>query len=177
MGIIHLPAERRDYRLRLTLAFAVKVAPECIALLQDAAALDDNVARSVLEKAYLSAGCMSSPARYIAARSVVENNVLAGEILLSVLRPLAVLGVVDAERADISFVAVRKFFLGVIGWTPRVLDDEATLGDLASAWQGFSVYHGISVSKGVDRAFLSRMNARFPDISNKGSPDGNKTSL
>lgn len=177
MGVIHLPAERRDYRLRLTLGFAAKVAPECRALLQDAAALDDVLARNVLEKAYLSAGCIASPARHIVARSAEENRMLAGEILLSVLRPLSVLGVVDAAMAEISFIAVRKFFLGVIGWTPRVLDDEATLEDLAAAWQGFSAYHGISVSKGVDRAFLSRMTAQFPDTSNKGNTHDDKTTL
>lgn len=67
-----------------------------------------------------------------------------------------------ARRFDRTLV--RRFFLGVMKWTPRTLMDEATLDDLVDAYDGFMDYHGLRPRMNTpDADFLKTMSQLFPD--------------
>lgn len=55
----------------------------------------------------------------------------------------------------------RRFFLGVLGWTPDAALRQARLVDLADAWAGHAGRAGFSAP--VSRQFMAEMMQRFPD--------------
>lgn len=64
----------------------------------------------------------------------------------------------------IDIRAVRKFFMGVLGWTPDVLMAKASLGDLTDAFEGYAEFHGlIPTVPALSRQFLNEMMKKFPD--------------
>ncbi len=58
---------------------------------------------------------------------------------------------------------IRKFFLGVLGWTPADMRREASLDDLLEAWLGYAEFHNLLKPCPPDKAFLLRMMQLFPD--------------
>lgn len=62
----------------------------------------------------------------------------------------------------IDLVPLRRFFLGVLGWTPRTLMQEARLEDLKDALDGYAEHHGLARQK-PSKDFLQRMMGLFPD--------------
>lgn len=68
---------------------------------------------------------------------------------------------------------IRRFFTGVLGWTPRTVREDASLADLAEAFEGFSVWHGLKAEAGVLPAagFLEEMLKKYPD---KGDNHGHQ---
>lgn len=57
--------------------------------------------------------------------------------------------------------------MGVLGWTPKVLMQEACLHDLQDAFTGYAEHHGLLAAPPVSRKFLNDMMAKFPDGRNK----------
>lgn len=57
---------------------------------------------------------------------------------------------------------LRRFFLGVMGWTPRALMQEARLEDLKDALDGYAEHHGLSRQM-LSKNFLQKMMTLFPD--------------
>jgi hypothetical protein len=66
----------------------------------------------------------------------------------------------------LDFVEVRRFFLGVIGWTPPVLYTDASLSDLLLAFEGYWQEKGVFLQPRSlpDIAFMQDMIERHPDI-------------
>lgn len=62
----------------------------------------------------------------------------------------------------IDLVPLRRFFLGVLGWTPRALMQEARLEDLKDALDGYAEHHGLT-RQTVSKDFLKKMMGLFPD--------------
>lgn len=57
---------------------------------------------------------------------------------------------------------LRRFFLGVMGWTPHTLMQEARLEDLKDALDGYAEHRGLS-RQALPKSFLQRMMGLFPD--------------
>jgi hypothetical protein len=60
---------------------------------------------------------------------------------------------------------IRRFFTGVLGWTPRTVREEASLADLAEAFAGFAAWHGLTAPEMTLPAagFLEDMLKKYPD--------------
>lgn len=60
---------------------------------------------------------------------------------------------------------IRRFFTGVLGWTPRTVREEASLADLAGAFEGFCAWHGLAVAGNTlpPAGFLEEMLKKYPD--------------
>jgi len=79
---------------------------------------------------------------------------------------------------------MRKFFMGVLGWTPETVMREASLYELHDAWLGYAERHGAerhgaerhgaerhgaerhgiaAAAPAVTAVFLNDMLQRFPD--------------
>ena len=110
---------------------------------------------------------------YAAARRLVESGRGGAEMLPSALRlaemiaPLENMGAVvvmpdGGKRPDLR--SLRRFFMGVLGWTPKTVMHEATLCDLEDAFLGYAHRNGL-LKSGVfpDKGFLIDMMKRFPD--------------
>lgn len=61
------------------------------------------------------------------------------------------------------------FFMGVLGWPPYVVMQEASLEDLSDAYEGYARFHGIlpSAVQVPSGDFLQEMMKKFPDIKEK----------
>lgn len=63
---------------------------------------------------------------------------------------------------QINLLPLRRFFLGVLGWTPHTLMQEAHLDDLKDALEGYAEHHGLA-RQVLSREFLQKMTTLFPD--------------
>ena len=56
--------------------------------------------------------------------------------------------------------------MGVMGWTPQTVMQNSTIDDLADAYEGYVLFHG--VGKGQkdlpSKEFMQEMIERFPDM-------------
>ena len=66
----------------------------------------------------------------------------------------------DARVVDLRLL--RRFFLGVLGWTPQTVMRDATLQDLQDAYAGFHSFHGLQDQR-IGSDFLVAMMKKFPD--------------
>lgn len=65
-----------------------------------------------------------------------------------------------------DIASLRRFFMGVLGWTPATVMREATVDDLADAYLGFFAFHPAAPAAAGNRPskqFLQAMLGRFPD--------------
>lgn len=62
----------------------------------------------------------------------------------------------------LNIAALRGFFMGVVGWPPRTVLHEASLRDLAEAYEARTA-PAASCHRLPPAAFLREMLARFPD--------------
>lgn len=93
-------------------------------------------------------------------------------LLLDILDPFDRMGAVIAEgtgkRLDLRHV--RMFFMGVLGWSPATVMDEADLNDLADAFEGYARFHGMRQDHPAAPSadFLTGMLNKFPDKEGDG---------
>ncbi len=83
------------------------------------------------------------------------------EILLALDRMGAFYLEDNKKKADLQ--SVKKFFTGVMGWTPQTVLREATLTDLADAFEGYMTLQKPKKPGLPSVQFLSAMMQRFPD--------------
>jgi hypothetical protein len=100
-----------------------------------------------------------------------EGDAVLADALAGIIDAFLRMGAVDAATKRLDIAGVRRFFTGALGWTPRTVWDEATLDDLAHAYEGYCAATGRAALKdGITKDFLMRMAGLFPD----GGEDGNK---
>jgi hypothetical protein len=65
----------------------------------------------------------------------------------------------------INLKYIRMFFMGVLGWPPSTVMQDADLEDLADAYEGYSRFHGLPAAQPAPPAaqFLIEMMKKFPD--------------
>ena len=57
--------------------------------------------------------------------------------------------------------------MGVLGWTPETVMNQASLEDLHDAWLGYAEHKGLVPARpAVTPEFLNEMIKRFPDARN-----------
>ncbi len=87
------------------------------------------------------------------------------QILLDILGPFEKMGAVvadnGAKRLDVK--NIRMFFMGVLGWPPSVVMDDADLRDLADAFEGYARFYGPACKLPPSPHFLDEMIKKFPD--------------
>lgn len=55
------------------------------------------------------------------------------------------------------------FFMGVLGWPPSTVMFDASLEDLADAYEGYAHFNGIVTATAPSAQFLAEMLEKFPD--------------
>ena len=67
-------------------------------------------------------------------------------------------------KKEINVKAIRMFFMGVLGWSPKVLMRESDIQDLADAYLGYAKFNGLLKLPQLPTAvFLKEMMQKFPD--------------
>ncbi len=87
-------------------------------------------------------------------------------LVTETIRKLLLLGAIEDRGGGrvMNLAPVRQFFMGVLGWTPRVAMHEATLDDLCDALSGYAAAHGLRMAlETPSPAFLQEMTTLFPD--------------
>lgn len=59
------------------------------------------------------------------------------------------------------------FFMGVLGWPPSVVTQEAEMEDLADAYEGYALLHNLPGTAAPSARFLKEMMKKFPDDGEK----------
>lgn len=95
--------------------------------------------------------------------SVLQGAASPAVLLLDILRPLQALGAIRHDARDcIDTQLLRRFFIGVLHWTPRTLFDDASLPDLQAAFEGYQAQQGL---RHPPRArTLAELMQKFPDL-------------
>ncbi len=122
----------------------------------------------MLRGCYSFAGC-DTPRDALDAFLLGQSPaLLLAEILCAVLGPAQSMGAITAgqDNRRIDITSLRRFFLGVLGWTPDTLK-KAALPDLCDAYLGHAQWHGIAPKAPPGKEFMTAMLQQFPDGKDK----------
>lgn len=169
---ITLPGIGCSYTLPVTLALVAALEEKTTVM----KAAEQLVARQMklsemldhLRGCYRLAGCETPRADLDAHLMTQSPALLLAEILCAVLAPASAMGAIklgepkesDWRRIDIT--SLRRFFMGVLGWTPDTLR-HAGLPDLCDAYLGHAAWHGIAPAPTPTKEFMTAMLQQFPD--------------
>jgi len=172
-----LPGTGQSYPLKISLQLIAEIEGGYGSLYQLAENLLDeslpfSTVAGILKTLYRHAGCkMTEEALddFILRQPGAE---LLTAVLLEILEPIDRMGAVmpggdpDSPKRRISLKYIRMFFMGVPGWPPLTVMQDADIEDLADAYEGYACFHGLAAAQPSHppAQFLHEMMKRFPDI-------------
>ncbi len=74
-------------------------------------------------------------------------------------------GGTSSPRKKIDIKTLRQFFMGMLGWTPEIVMKQATVEDLADAYEGYMFINGACEQEKQmpSKKFMQEMLNKFPD--------------